>query len=381
MQSARNTPKKWLNFSLGLLGLAMVSVSAYLTHHYFEALFPTSLSMGSICDISRFWNCDNAALSPLGNIFNVPTSLFGLVFGLMILFGAIARKTAITQTNYFLALINLVGCIFLFGYSLIFLNGLCPGCTIYYLLSMLTVLIFWALKVPSVVPKFSVLAGYGLFTVLIAGATYGYNYDRFNKQDALIANWIEAMHKETINDDSDLGFLLPLVKSTPNFSDAPLRISIFSDFQCVYCKVLSNRLENLASRYEGKINIQYMFFPLDSQCNDRLSTPKHPLACAAARLSYCARDDFAKIHDNIYAHQENLSEAWLLEQANALGIKGCYDSEETRDSIKALVDMSDRFNITAAPFMLVNGRNITGLIPTRALIALFDALLKEQSEQ
>lgn len=379
MQSSRNITKKWSNLGLGLLGLAMVAVSAYLTNHYYAVLFPTSYSVGSFCDISRFWNCDNAAFSTLSNIFNVPTSLFGVMFGLIIVFGAIARKAAITKTNFFLALMNLLGCVFLLGYSLLFLHGLCPGCTAYYVLSLLTVLVFLAQKPGSPLPRISHLAYYALFALLITCVAYGYNYERFKKQDALIAAWIEEVQKDTIHDDSDLGFQLPLIKSTPNFSDAPLRISLFSDFQCFYCKVLSKQLEKLAPRYEGKINIQYLFFPLDSQCNDSIGSPKHPLACAAARLSYCARNDFTEVHDDIYAHQDHLTEAWLSQKAQDLGLEECYTSEDTQVRIKALVDKGLAYKIEAAPFMLINGRAITGLIPNRALIGLLDAMLAEQT--
>ena len=381
MQTSYNTKKKWPNIVLGILGLAMVAVSAYLTHHYFDVIFPRSFSMGSFCDISSFWNCDSAAFSSLGSILNIPTSLFGVVFGLIILGGAIAKKAAITQTNFFLAIFNLLGCLFLMSYSLIFLHGLCPGCTIYYVLSLFTVLVFIAMKAGAPRPKFFILIYYGLFTALLAGATYIYNYERFKKQDASISAWIEEMRKEPIQDDSNLGFELPLVKSTPNFSDAPLRISLFSDFQCPYCKILGNQLEKLAAKYQGKINVQYMFFPLDSTCNDRVSSPKHPLACAAARLSYCARSDFAKIHDDIYAHQENLTQEWILQQVKTHKLEACYESEETKVNVKALIDKSDSFKIEGSPFMLINGRNISGLIPMRALIALLDAFLKDENQK
>lgn len=378
MQSSHYTSKNWLNLVLGVLGLAMVAVSAYLTHHYYEIVFPQSFSIGSLCDISSFWNCDNAAFSLFGSIFNVPTSLFGVIFGIIILFGAIAQKAPVTRTNFFLAILNLVACLFLLAYSLFFLHGLCPGCTVYYFLSFLTFLVFLAQRSVLLRPKFSILACYAFFGLLVASASYGYNYERFKKQDVLIKNWIEEMRTKAIKDDSALGFEMPIVKSTPNFSDAPLRISLFSDFQCPYCQILGNQLEKLAPKYKGKINIQYMFFPLDSACNDKVSFPKHPLACAAARLSYCARNDFAKIHDRIYDHQETLSENWLLEQAKALNLEACYKSEETKIRVKALVDKSDKFEITGAPYMLINGRNISGLIPMRALIALLDAFLHDQ---
>lgn len=381
MQTLHNTSKKWHNLALGILGGAMVAVSAYLTRHYFDMLFPQNFSVGSFCDISRFWNCDNAAFSSLSNIFNVPTSLFGVAFGLMILFGAVMQKASLTQTNYFLALVNLVGCLFLLGYSLIFLHGLCPGCTVYYVLSLAVVLVFLSMKAGPPFPKFFVLVCYGLFTLIMMGATYGYNHERFAKQDAMIDNWIGEMRKKPAHDESVLGFELPLVKSTENFTEAPLRVTLFSDFQCQFCKLLSAHLEKLAPRYQGKINIQYLFFPLDSACNDKVSSRKHPLACAAARLSYCARSNFTQIHDDIYAHQDNLSETWLLQKATELNVKECYESEETTTRIKELVDKGDFLNIDGAPFTLVNGYEISGLIPVRALMALLDSLLNDNVEK
>jgi uncharacterized membrane protein len=377
MSTLEKPTKKWLRLLLGVSALSMAAVSAYLTVHYYQVHFLKSFSAGSFCDISRFWNCDSAAFSPLGNIFNVPTSLFGLAFGLMVLFGALVKKPEVTRTNFFLALFNLLGCIFLFVYSLLFLGGLCPACTIYYVLSLATVFLFFFMSPFPPMPKISILLMYGFLVAVAVAATLAFNYDRFKKQDELITEWVKEMHQQTIYDDLRLGFLFPLVKSTEDFSEAPLRITIFSDFQCPFCKLLGKEVEKVAKRYAGRINIQYMFFPLDVSCNKKAKTAMHPLACAAARLSYCAKDNFQKVHDDIYAHQESLTNDWLLQKAKTLGVKDCYENEESKTGLKAVVDKSDPFDIDSVPVMFINGRKVSGLIPTKALIALLDAFINK----
>lgn len=371
---------KLFQLVLVVLGLLMAAISAYLTNHYYQIIFPQDLRVGVLCDISQFWNCDAAALSPLGNIFNVPTSLFGVGLGLLIAFGGLLQKESVTRTNFFLAIVNLVGCIFLLGYSLFFLHGLCPGCTIYYVLSLATVIVFFFVESFPPIPKLSTLFLSGFFVLALLGTAYGYNYERFNKQDEAIAKWIEALRQEELHNNVDLGFDFPLQKSTTPFADAPLRITVFSDFQCPWCKVVGEELTKIGHRYRGRINIRYIFFPLDPSCNNLIKNNKHPLACAAARLSYCAKDQFRSVHDDIYDHQQNLSYDWLLKKAEHLNVTHCFESEESKNAIKILVDKTDSFPLDGVPTLIINERKLSGMVPTRALIALLDALLSESKK-
>ena len=90
-----------------LLSLAMVGVSIYLTSHYYEVHFPTGLGKtSSLCDINQFWSCDKTTLSALGSIFYVPTSFFGLIIGLIGIFGAIFSSDEVERTNKFLIYLN-----------------------------------------------------------------------------------------------------------------------------------------------------------------------------------------------------------------------------------------------------------------------------------
>ncbi len=183
--SDQRKPRRYPLFSLAFLGLAMTGVSIYLTEHYFSVHFPKSLSSGSFCDISRFWNCDSAAFSSFSNIFSVPTSLFGVLLGLIIFFGAFFRKAQISQTNYFLALLNLFGCFFLFAYSLFFLGGLCPGCTIYYVLSLVLLVVFLRQRSLKPRPHFPLLLLYGAVALVMMASSFLYNQERAKKQDAM----------------------------------------------------------------------------------------------------------------------------------------------------------------------------------------------------
>lgn len=373
------TKQKKYNIITALLGLAMAGVSFYLANHYFAVHFPTTFSNGSFCDISKFWNCDSAAFSVFSNIYNVPTAVFGLIFGLIIFFSAFIKNKIFASTNSFLSVVNFLGCLFLFIYSLVFLGGLCPGCTVYYVFSaiLFVVYIFW-LKIPPL-PKISVLLGYGLIMVSSMAVVYFYNAERSKLQDEQLLSWTSSLKNEPRLDDSDLDFSFSLIKSTTNFADAPIRITVFSDFQCPFCKILSKELDKIAKVYKGKVNIRYVFYPLDSKCNSKLKGEMHPFACAAARLAFCAKDKFDEVHDDIYEHQTDLNNQWLSAKSKELGLEECFNSNEASVAVKNIIDSAHIFEIEGAPAILINGIKLGGLVPAKALVALIDSLLVQEN--
>jgi uncharacterized membrane protein len=115
--------------------LIMIASSIYLTQHYFNVVFSSSLKAGSICDINSFFNCDSSTLSSASNIWGVPVSVFGIFTGIMILLGYLFKDEGSEGTIYNFLLVNLIGCIILFIYSLAVLGSLCPFCTLYYIAS------------------------------------------------------------------------------------------------------------------------------------------------------------------------------------------------------------------------------------------------------
>lgn len=366
------------NTHIGLIAsaIAMVGFSLYLTIHYFNVKFPSTISKGSLCDINSFLNCDAATLSPLSNVFGVPISVFGMIAGLVILFGYLFSNRKAEATNAFVITVNFIGCIVLFIYSLIGLGSLCPFCTLYYIASGFAFLIFFK-KSSLRMPDFGYLAGYAVVTLAISGVFY------FNVQEKSSVN--SALATDLMNQFDKLPKLGAPAEESPyriasmseKFSDAPLQVTMFSDFQCPACKMLSEMAHEMEKRYSGKINIQYIFYPLDHNCNEAIERPIMPLSCQAAYLTTCmGPENFVPVHDDIFGNQQNLSMEWIRNYAKRNGVEECLADPATKAKVVELINLSRPFNISSTPTMLINGAKIVGVVPANQLFIIFDELLK-----
>lgn len=362
--------------SLALLAIVMIGVSLYLTDHYYAVHFPKTLVSGSMCDVSSFWNCDTATFSPLSSLMSVPTSVFGLIVGFIFFIGALIGRKELEASNYMIAIVNALGCFFLFTYSLLVLDGLCPGCTIYYLCSLLVCLLFLIKSKWNPQIFFRV---WGLYGVLALGVSLGFHYYT-QREDAKFAAATEKIIQEFRGsaDYEVFGVRSPyrIASASEKFEDAPLRVTLFSDFQCPVCKVFAEDiLPKLVRHYKGKINFQYMFYPMDSNCNHNISQPMHPMACEAAYLAACLQTDFLSVHDKIYERQTELSFPMLQRMANEYQVSRCYNDSKTKEIVESMILDGDKLGIQATPTMIVNGKKIEGLLPLKFLILLFDDVI------
>lgn len=75
-------------------------------------------------------------------------------------------------------------------------------------------------------------------------------------------------------------------------------IVVFGDYQCVYCKVLAERLHVMAPQYTGRVVIQNRHFPLG----------QHKFARSAAIANECAgaQGRGAEMHMALFAFQDSL---------------------------------------------------------------------------
>ncbi len=366
----------------GLGGILMVALSIYLTKHYFDVHFPTGLSSGGLCDINAFFNCDVATNSFLSNIAGVPISLLGLFMGLFILFGFIFNNDKIEGTIHTLLWFNAVGCLLLFLYSLIGLGGLCPACTMYYVASWLTLFCFHktssyrSIGLPA-------LAGYGFTVLLVFVITF--NYVSNKKEQANNAK--SKLAKGLISQFENLPNLgAPKVNSDylmasagGDFKEAPVRITKFSDFECPACKMLSDVLHKTAKKYEGKVAIQYFFYPLDNNCNPEMERPLHQNACNAAYLAACLPKKFKEMEEDIFSNQENLSQEWIERRVKEEGVEECYKSKETREKVLTYIKAAKPFNVKSTPTFLLNGVKIEGVLPENQLSILIDHILSKSN--
>ncbi len=363
-----------------ILSSLMLGVSTYLTYHYFEAHYPKGLNTSSLCTFTSIFSCDSAAFSPLSNIYKVPISVFGGVVSLFFLIGTALRLEKIDRTNSFLVRFVAAGSLLLMIYSVGILGTLCPFCTVFQIASFVLFYIFFK-QIDSTRPDRNIIAVYSV-VIVIVGIFFRF---QIHTMDRDIEKMVPTLMKEY---DSYPNLGNPQIaspyfieKSTDVFTDAPIQIAIFSDFQCPPCQRLSELASKIATRYHGKINIAYYFYPLDSACNSAVSTPMHPLACKVAYLASCLKDDFVKTHDEIFHNQQDLTNEWIIDYATKRGVSDCITSAETREKVLAVVKGADQYNIRSTPTWILNGVKIEGVFPLQVIYTIIDELLKRKSAQ
>lgn len=365
-----------------MLGLASIIVGIYLTDHYYSAFFPRPALSGAFCNISSYWNCDSATFSALSNIFGIPTAIFGLFFGCLMVFGTLIKSRRIEETNYFLAIVNALGCVGLFIYSLLVLRSLCPGCTLYYTLSLTTTGVFAFARSVKPLPSAKVLVTYGGIFACVALAVHLLTLEMEKEQQKLEQTFIEEFDKSTTYEGIALHSPFFVVGDAEQLNRALLRISLFSDYQCPLCGYLANdMLPKIAKRYGKDIAIQYFHYPLDHNCHPKITNPFHQMACKAAYLSSCSGKHFLETHDWLYSNQAKLNDSVLQVKVNELDVNACYYSEETKDKIVEEIQIAETLGIDATPTLIINGRKLDGIIPLRYVFALMDHVLKQELEK
>lgn len=359
-----------------VLSVAMLGVSIYSLNHFFQELYPTTLGSASgFCDISSFWNCDSATFSPIAQFFLIPISVPSIVLAVYFLIHSLYANDESEQTGKFLALINFIGCICLFLYSLIVLGTLCPVCTLYYVISTLIFILFWRNSSLPAIPSLKYLIPWAIIFAVAAGATYNYHKDKKSRQETVNAQIVQQFFKLPVGIEPNINLSKKLLTSAQ--TPAPIRIHMFSDFQCPYCKLLAEDLEKAARQFPGKVEAHYFFYPLDSSCNPNIKSAFHQNACRAAYAAYCSQD-FKKAHDEIYAHQDDLKGDYIDDFIKDNNLTTCVESKETKEAIVNSIKHGDsKFQVKATPTLIINGVRIKAL-PKSQFLALFKAILERK---
>ena len=354
---------------------AMLGLSLYLTVHYFDTKYPEGIGASSgLCNYSSFVSCDVTTFSAVSNIFGVPIAVLGFLMGCWLLTGYFFKSRQIEGTNHFLIIINAVICTLLTIYSVGFLRGICPMCLLYCLSSLLAFFVYFKtsrLRQPSM----KVLSIYALCAFVLGGTTFAYNG---HKQAEMSKN-----SDQLIGHYDKLTSVEPLTIEAPYFlqenSAAPIQLIKFSDFQCPACRKLSNALHKIAKKYKGKVNMQYLFYPLDNSCNPNINRPFHTLACEAAYLASCLPDKFKQVETDIFDNQEKLSKEWLTNYAKKENVHDCYTSPATKEKIVNIIRAADTYQIKSTPTLIINGKKIDRMVPLKYLYIILDELIQRNS--
>ena len=370
-------------------GIGMIVFSALTVDHFFAASYPETIFAGSFCDINAFFNCDSSAFSSISAVLGVPLGYFGLVVGVLVSIGALFPSDAFDRTNAFVALLNAIGVVTLFSFSVFYLGSLCLLCGGYYVFSLVSLAVFWRATGRRVLrPSIKFLATFGVVTLAGAWAMAEYHDARRQAQSGGVAAQVveQFFRLDPVPWPSEISPLWT-VKSTERFEDAPIRIVEYADPLCPDCRLLDEQLDTLKEEFAGKLNIAFQFFPLEASCNDVVEKDLHPGACD---VSYMAAYDPAKFNtlvDELFANTRAARDpAWRAEFAKRHGVEAALEDQLTADLVHRLIrtgaeyeKTSDKYphGIRSTPTMIINGRMVIGTLPSEQLRAIFQALVDE----
>jgi len=160
-------------------------------------------------------------------------------------------------------------------------------------------------------------------------------------------------------------------------SSAPVRLVVFSDFQCPYCKRFSTTMKDVLKQYGDKVHMVFRQFPL---------TNIHANAQRAAKASLCAQAQghFWEMHDLLFQNQNSLRDEDLKSWASKLGLdvaafNSCFDSKRYDDKINEDVRAASAAGVEGTPALFINGRFLYGSRSLQEISDIIDEELAKKS--
>jgi protein-disulfide isomerase len=154
--------------------------------------------------------------------------------------------------------------------------------------------------------------------------------------------------------------------------DAPVTIVEFTDYQCPYCHSSQRTIDEVLSRYSGKVRLVHLDFPLDI----------HPEAVSAARAARCAGEQgkFWEFHRSLMTQKGSMDEDDLKGRARKLDLKesafgSCLASDRHDQAIQAELQQGTELGVNGTPAYFVNGRMLSGSQPVEAFVDVIDSEL------
>jgi protein-disulfide isomerase len=164
-------------------------------------------------------------------------------------------------------------------------------------------------------------------------------------------------------------------------ASAKVTITIFSDFQCPFCKRVEPTLAELEKEYGGKIKFAWRHMPLPFHADA-------PLAGQAAQEAFAQKGNagFWKMHDKLFEAQGTSEDAikrpGLEKIAQDIGLnmdkfKAALDSNAHKAKLDSDSKIGNDAGINGTPAFVINGYYLSGAQPTAAFKKLINRALKE----
>lgn len=161
-------------------------------------------------------------------------------------------------------------------------------------------------------------------------------------------------------------------------ADAAVTLVTFSDYQCPYCRVMEERLQQARNDYPEKFAYVVRHWPL---------TQIHPFALEAAIASECAAEQhrFESMHRTIFDHMDSLGVVtWVTLASRAVvpdtaEFRVCMTTDAPRRNVTLDAETASKVGARGTPIVMIGGVRFAGAISPQLLDSVIVAsLAKEQ---
>jgi RNA polymerase sigma factor (sigma-70 family) len=154
--------------------------------------------------------------------------------------------------------------------------------------------------------------------------------------------------------------------------DAPVTIIVFQDNMCHFCGKVLGTIDQLWDEYPNKLKLIVKQFPVHDEA--KLS--------AEASFAADAQGKFWPFHDQLLAHQDDLSRHALIEYAQQAGLDvaaftAALDQHTYAQAVEADFTAGKDAGVTATPEFLINGHRFVGAQPIEEFRTMIDQALAE----
>jgi len=152
-------------------------------------------------------------------------------------------------------------------------------------------------------------------------------------------------------------------------AEAPVTLVEFGDYQCPYCGDAHITVKEVQSFYGNKLRLVYKQFPLAMHQYSELASE--------AALAANSQGRFWAYHDELYAHQDQLEPADLIDHAKRLGLDAAkleadLTARTYREAVQHDVAQGKAVGVQATPSFFINGRQALGALPFEMFQKLID---------
>ncbi len=406
-RSASNTSTR-AAVTLTIISLLAVLLSIY---QWFELVQLRTVGDTLLCSFNATFNCAGVWNSALAHSVHkttfIPVVGWGLAWSIVVFILALwllrqAKKAApANDTVRALRLTTGIGailCVILLAYS-VSIKIFCPTCILFYLLvAAAAYLTFRRLRTHDQGWGQGALLSIGLLLVTLALLLYpGLNTPRENliaaqlptvaAEQKLSPAATQAPLEEFLNslpvgiqqaasDSLALYRKSPLIdkpadpkRLTFGTADAPVHLIEWTDIRCPHCKNLETALAELHRiTAPGSWSQESRHFPLDSQCNSKVTRTGDGTSCLAAKLEICliGSPDFARVRATMFEQQAELTQEriWDIaskDPARRTSLQTCVNSPATTAMLKEDIEYADQHKLEGTPLVVINGRKATAL--------------------